>query len=99
MVELLKQGQYKPLNVVDQVLVIFAGTRGFLDTLPVEQVADWEEKFLTFMKDQKSEVVAELTEKQDLDDGLTEKITACIEEFGKQYDGADAASEPETAMA
>ncbi|MGI9429177.1 MAG: F0F1 ATP synthase subunit alpha, partial [Bythopirellula sp.] len=102
MVELLKQGQYKPLNVVDQVLVIFAGTRGFLDTLPVDQVADWEEKFLTFMKDQKSEVLAELTEKYDLDDGLIEKITDCINEFGTQYEGGEQAApepEPEPALA
>ena len=49
MVELLKQGQYKPFNVIDQVLVIFAGTRGFLDNIPVDKVQDWEEKFLTFM--------------------------------------------------
>ncbi len=87
MVELLKQGQYVPLDVIDQVLVIFAGTRGFLDKLPIDKVADWEDKFLTFMKDQKSEVRDELAEKQDLDDELTEKIKACIEEFGTQYEG------------
>jgi F-type H+-transporting ATPase subunit alpha len=88
MVELLKQGQYRPLNVIDQVMVIFAGTRGFLDQLPVEKVADWEVKFLNFMRDQKSEVVAELTEKQDLDEGLIEQLTNCINEFGTQYEGA-----------
>ena len=87
MVELLKQGQYKPLDVIDQVLVIFAGTRGFLDKLPIDKVADWEDKFLTFMKDQKSEVRNELAEKQDLDDDLTDKIKSCIEEFGTQYEG------------
>ena len=64
MVELLKQGQYKPLNVIDQVLVIFAGTRGYLDKVPVERVQDWEEKFLTFMSDQKSEVRDELAEQE-----------------------------------
>ncbi len=42
MVELLKQPQYKPLHVVDQILSIFAGTRGFLDRVPVNQVAKWE---------------------------------------------------------
>ena len=87
MVELLKQGQYKPLDVIDQVLVIFAGTRGFLDKLPIDKVADWEDKFLTFMKDQKSEVRSELAEKQDLDNELTDKIKSCIEEFGTQYEG------------
>ena len=102
MVELLKQGQYNPLNVVDQVLVIFAGTRGFLDKVPVDKVADWEEKFLTFMQDQKSEVRDELAEKQDLDDDLTEKIKASIEEFGTQYEGGEQTApepNPEPALA
>lgn len=96
MVELLKQGQYRPLNVIDQIMVIFAGTRGFLDKLPVDKVQDWEEKFLTFMTDQKSEVRNELADKQDLTDELVEKITACINEFGTQYEGAE---EPEAATA
>ncbi len=43
MVELLKQGQYKPMHVVDQVLSIYAGTAGYLDEVPTERVADWEE--------------------------------------------------------
>ncbi len=85
MVELLKQGQYRPLNVVDQVLVIFAGTRGFLDKIPVERVQEWEEKFLTFMSDQKPEIRDELADKKDLDDNLTDKIKSAIEEFGTQF--------------
>lgn len=93
MVELLKQGQYKPLNVVDQVLVIFAGTRGYLDKVPVERVQQWEEEFLTFMTDQQPEVRNELAEKKDLDDELTAKIRAAIEQFATQFAHAD---EPET---
>ncbi len=85
MVELLKQGQYRPLNVVDQVLVIFAGTRGFLDKVPVEQVQEWEQEFLKFMTDQKPEVRNELSEKKDIDDALTAKIRVAIEEFGTQF--------------
>jgi len=97
MVELLKQGQYKPLNTVDEVLVIFAGTRGFLDKLPVEKVQDWEQKFLTFMSDQKSEIRNELAEKKDLDDELADKIKAAIEEFSTQYQH-DAATEESAAV-
>lgn len=88
MVELLKQGQYKPLNVVDQVLIIFAGTRGYLDNVPVDRVQDWEQKFLTFMSDQKPEIREELATKKDLDDELTEKIKSAIEEFGTQFQGS-----------
>ena len=88
MVELLKQGQYNPLNVVDQVLVIYAGTRGHLDNVAVGDVRDWEKKFITFMQDQKSEVRNELIEKQDLDDALTEKVEAALAEFATQFDGS-----------
>ena len=56
MVELLKQGQYQPLNVVDQVLIIYAGTRGHLDKVPVDEVPAWEKSSSTFMHDQKPEV-------------------------------------------
>ncbi len=101
MVELLKQGQYKPLNIADQVLVLFAGTRGHIDHVPVDQVRDWEEKFLTFMQDQKPEVRDELTEKQDLDDGLIAKIESCLAEFSTQFESGSTAQsttpEPEPA--
>jgi len=102
MVELLKQGQYRPLSVVDQVLMIYAGTKGHLDKVPVVQVKEWEEKFLIFMRDQKSEVHDEITEKQDLDEGLIRKIEECIVEFGTQFAGGGTSSsepspkEPET---
>ncbi|MEO2046186.1 MAG: F0F1 ATP synthase subunit alpha, partial [Pirellulales bacterium] len=93
MVELLKQGQYVPLSVVEQVLVIYAGTRGHLDQVPVEQVSDWEQQFLVFMRDQKSEVRQELEDKQDLDDDLIAKIEASVEEFQKQFQGSTPAEE------
>ena len=56
MVELLKQGQYQPMHVIDQVLSIYAGTRGHLDEVPRDEVADWEKGFLTFVRDQKPEL-------------------------------------------
>src|SRR5213078_1051318 len=46
MVEVLKQAQFKPMNVVDQVMIIYAGTRGALDRIPRNQVSAWEEQFL-----------------------------------------------------
>ena len=53
MIELLKQGQYQPMDVTDEVLSIYAGTRGHLDKIPREQVAAWEREFLAFMHEQK----------------------------------------------
>jgi F-type H+-transporting ATPase subunit alpha len=88
MVELLKQGQYQPMDVFDQVLSIYAGTRGHLDKIPINQVHDWEEKFLTFMRDQKSEVRAKLVETRNLDNDLTAQVEQSIAEFQKQYASA-----------
>jgi F-type H+-transporting ATPase subunit alpha len=86
MVELLKQGQYKPLDVIDQVMVIFAGTRGYLDKVPIARVQEWEEKFLTFMKDQKLEVVKALQKSKDLSDELVEQLRVSLKEFEQQHD-------------
>ena len=64
MVEILKQGQYEPLDVIDQVLIIYAGTRGYLDKVPVNEVPQWEKQFLTFMRDQKPEIRQKIEETQ-----------------------------------
>jgi len=85
MVELLKQGQYNPLDVIDQIMVIFAGTRGFLDKVPVERVQEWERKFLTFMKDQKPEVVEALRKSLDLNETVDGGLRSALAEFEKQY--------------
>ncbi len=65
MVELLKQPQYRPMNVIDQVMSIFAGTRGYLDEVPVEQVARWELEFLEFMHDRKADFVEEARRREE----------------------------------
>ena len=95
MVEILKQGQYEPLNVVDQVLIIFAGTRGHLDKVPITEVSKWEKQFLTFMRDQKPEIWKKIAETRDLDDAAMATVTAAIGEFQKQY--AAKAGTPATA--
>jgi F-type H+-transporting ATPase subunit alpha len=85
MVELLKQGQYHPLDVVDQILVIFAGTRGYLDRVPVNRVQEWEKLFLTFMRDQKPEIRKAIREKKDLSDDIVEQIKGALGEFNAQH--------------
>ncbi|MDE0938660.1 MAG: F0F1 ATP synthase subunit alpha, partial [Pirellulales bacterium] len=87
MVELLKQGQYKPMNVVDQILSIYAGTRGHLDAIPIEQVAQWEEEFLQFIREQKNEIWTKLEQTGALDEDTDEAIKIAIGEFQRQYDG------------
>jgi F-type H+-transporting ATPase subunit alpha len=85
MVEILKQGQYEPLAAVDQVLIIFAGTRGHLDKIPVNQVSKWEKQFLTFMRDQKPEIRKKIQETNDLDEATMAEVAKAIGEFQKQF--------------
>ncbi len=85
MVELLKQGQFDPMDVYDQVLIIFAGTAGHLDKVPIKEVPRWETEFLAFMREQKSEIRVALVEKNDLDDDLTGQLEAAIKEFQAQF--------------
>src|SRR5207237_9656713 len=70
MVELLKQPQYQPMDVADQVMVLYAGSEGFLDDVPVKQVQRWESEFLTFMRDQKSHVRGALQQQKKLTDSI-----------------------------
>ncbi len=85
MVEILKQGQYEPLAVVDQVLIIFAGTRGHLDKIPAGEVSQWEKQFLTFMTDQKPEIRQKIQETNDLDEATMTALSEAIGEFQKQF--------------
>jgi F-type H+-transporting ATPase subunit alpha len=85
MVEVLKQKQFKPMNVVDQVMILYAGTRGFLDKIPRNQVAAWEDQFLQFMREQKPEVRNTLRKERKLSPALEEQIKAAIEAFQHQF--------------
>jgi F-type H+/Na+-transporting ATPase subunit alpha len=85
MVELLKQGQYMPMDVTDEVLMIFAGTRGHLDQVPLTKVAEWERDFLLFMRDQKPEIRNKIAETNDLDDAAMATLTAALGEFKIQF--------------
>jgi len=87
MVELLKQDQYVPMTMVEQVAIIFAGTQGYLDDVPVEAVRKFEEEFLRYMKDRKGDVLKELEEKKAIDDAIKAKLIAAIEDFKKGFKG------------
>ncbi len=73
------------MNVVDQILILFAGTNGFLDKVPVKQVADWQDQFLAYMQEQKPEVRKKLAQEKkiskDLDAELRQAITGFLPQF------------------
>lgn len=85
MVELLKQGQYKPLSVYQQIISIYAATRGHMDDVPVDKVSDFESRLLEFMGDRKSEVMNKLEETNDLTAEVESGIKAAIAEFKQSY--------------
>jgi len=85
MVELLKQPQYQPYEVNDQISSIFAGTRGFLDDVPLNKMAEFETGLLKHFHERHPELVQELNEKQKISDDLAEKFKAAIKEFKTQF--------------
>lgn len=85
MVELLKQNQYVPLPVEDQVMVLFAGTHGYLDDIPVEAIKKFEAEFLAFIRDKKADLKTELKNKKVIDDTIKEGLIAAINEFKKGF--------------
>jgi len=87
MTELLKQGLYRPLHVTDQVLSIFAGTRGLLDPIPVAEVSAWMDGMLTFMRNQKQALWQKITDTKNLDDDAMSAVSAAMNEYHKQYAG------------
>jgi F-type H+/Na+-transporting ATPase subunit alpha len=85
MVELLKQPQYQPLPVQEQVSVLFAGTRGYLDEVPLDDVRKFEAEFLDFMRNSKSDILNAIKTKKVLDDEIEGKLRSAIDEFKKGF--------------
>ena len=92
MVELLKQPQFQPLNEIDQILSIFAGTQGYLDEVPVSQVREWETEFLEHVHRNNQDLWDRLAEKKDMDDELTAEVRKVIEEFNAQFKAVNQAA-------
>jgi F-type H+-transporting ATPase subunit alpha len=88
LVEVLKQPQYQPVPVEKQVVIIFAATRGYLDTIDVEQARRYEEELYRFMERHRPEVLAQIAEKKILDDQLRATLESTLAEFGKQFTGS-----------
>ncbi len=85
MVELLKQPQYQPMDAVDQVMSIYAGSEGYLDQVPIKEVSRWEEQFHTFIRDKKPEVRNLLVKDRKLSDAVVAGLKAALGEFKSQY--------------
>ncbi len=92
MVEVLKQPQFQPMNVVDQVMIIYAGTKGHLDKIERRKVQAWEKQFLQFMREQRPQVRATVTNMKTWSKGadgkpLHEGLEQAIAAFQPQFKG------------
>ncbi|MBR7837314.1 F0F1 ATP synthase subunit alpha [Actinospica durhamensis] len=89
MVELLKQGQYTPYPVEDQVVSIWSGTSGELDEVPTQDVRRFETEFLTYLKSSKPQILTSIATTQKLGDDIAELLKAAVSEFKDSFEKAD----------
>ena len=85
LVEILKQGQYSPYPVENQVVVIYAGNNGYLDEIPVEEVSRFEKELLEIMELKHKDVLEEIEEKKELSEELIAKLNNILDEFTNNF--------------
>jgi len=85
--EILKQAQYSPMSVEAQVLIIYAGTHGYLDKTPENRLKEYEQQLFAFLDRKHPEVLKEIATSGKLDDALKGKINAALKEFETVFAG------------
>src|SRR5262249_53937111 len=83
--ELLKQPQFSPPKMEEQVVVIYAGVNGYLDPIPVNRVRAFEDGLLGVMRSTHSGVLDAIRDSRDLDDATAGKLKAAVEDFAKSF--------------
>ena len=86
--ELLKQPQYSPLPVEEQVVAIFAGVNGFLDTIPVTSVTRFEEGLMSEIRGTHADLLADIREKREVTAETSDKLKAAVEAYAKTFTAA-----------
>ena len=85
MVEALNQGQYVPMPVEEQVTVIFAATQGYLDTIEVERVADFNNGLRDLMRSQHEDILKAIREEKDLSEETDKKLRVALEAYVEDF--------------
>src|SRR5690554_2047126 len=83
--ELLKQGQFSPLKVEEQVVVIYAGVNGYLDALPVSEVGRFEQEFLRNIRSSHAEILEAIRNEKQISNDTEAKLKAAVEAFSKSF--------------
>src|SRR5262249_28115317 len=81
LVELLKQPQYKPMPLEQQVMVIYAGTKGYMDDVPVNRILDFQDKFLQYVDSSAAGIRSKLNETKDQPDDIEKDLKAALTDF------------------
>ncbi len=89
---LLKQPQYSPLSVEEQVAVLYAGTRGYLDDVELNQVEEYERRLLEVLRSAGSEILANIAKEKKLDDAIEASLKAFLDDFTKGFAGTKEAA-------
>jgi F-type H+-transporting ATPase subunit alpha len=85
LVELLKQDQYVPMSVEKQIALIFVGTAGYLDQLPVSEIRSFEKEYLDFLSQKHGDILSEIAEKKAISDDLREKMSNAVKDFFESF--------------
>ena len=85
LVEILKQGQYEPLPVAKQILIIYVGTNGFVDHLPVETIKKYEEELIAFVEAKAPDLFDEILKRREITDEIKGKINKILEDFNANF--------------
>jgi len=85
MVEILKQGQYSPIPVEKQIAIIYAGTNGMLDDLPLDQIRAFEQELYRFLENAHPAILITIKEKKTIDDDLKGKLNSALQEFKARF--------------
>ncbi len=85
LVEILKQPQYQPLPMQKQVTILYAGTNGYLDKLPLETLADYESELYNYIESNDPSIFADLLKEQQFTDTIKEKLNKALTSFGDTF--------------
>jgi len=85
MMEILKQPQYSPMKVEDQVVILYTVVNGYLSDVPIGRISQFEKEFLNFVNNNYPEIINSIKETKDLTEGTEKKIQEAIEEFKKSF--------------
>jgi len=86
LVELLKQGQFVPWPVEEQVVSIFAGTHGYLDVLPTESIGRYQHELISWLKAERVSILSDILSKGKIDDTLESQMDEALKAFGEIFE-------------